>query len=109
MSSDKQRDQISSLEADIATLASLISSTSETSNANGDKTAEPEIADGGELGMEEVEELMRRIEAANGIADGVEDKLNGILEHLDGLLNSLEAKGEAKESDGSTEPQPDGR
>jgi hypothetical protein len=111
MSSDKQtsdqRDEPPSLETDIARLASLITPTSKATSANGDRTVEPEIADGEELGIEEVEELIRRIEAANGIADGVEDKLDGILEHLDGLLSSLEATGEAKESDGPTESQTD--
>jgi hypothetical protein len=56
--------------------------------------------------VEEVEELIRRLEAANGIADGVENKLDGILEHLDGLLSSLEVTGEKKEN-GSADPQPD--
>lgn len=111
MSSDKQtpnqRKELSSPETNIATLASLITSTSKTTNTNGEGTAEPETVDGEELGMEEVEELIRRIEAANGIADGVEDKLDGILAHLDGLLSSLEATGGTKESGGPTEPQPD--
>ena len=114
MSSDKQTsnqsDEKSSLEIDISTLASLIASTTMTSTTNGARTKDPgtvaeEEADG--LGMEEVEELMSRLEAANGIAEGVEDKLNGILEHLDGLLNSLEAKGETKEDGGSNNSQSD--
>lgn len=107
MSSDKQassnqHNEPSSLEVDIATLASLVAS---TTDANGDSAAEPEIVDGEELGMEEVEELIHRIEAANGIADGMEGKLDGILKHLDGLLSSLEATGETKDSDGPTTPQ----
>jgi len=113
MSSDKktpdQPNQTSSLEADISTLASLISSTTTTST-NGDRPDDPEAVDGGEneeLGMEEVEELIHRLEAANGIADGVEDKLDGILEHLDGLLSSLGARGETKENDGPIDQQPD--
>ena len=110
MSSDKQtpnrRNEPSSLESDIAALASIIASTSKATNANGDGAVEPEIADAAELGTE-VEELIRRIEAANGIADGVEDKLDGILAHLDGLLNSLEERGEAKEIGGPGEPHPD--
>lgn len=112
MSSDEktpdQPNKSSSLESDISTLASLIATTKIT--ANGDKTNDPETVEGvetEELGMEEVEELMRRLEAANGIAEGVEDKLDGILEHLDGLLNSLEASGERKENGGPTDPQPD--
>jgi len=112
MSSDKktpeQPNQTPSLEADISTLASLIASTT-TATTNGDRTDDPEAVDGGkieELGVEEVEELIRRIEAANGIADGVEDKLDGILEHLDGLLSSLGTKGET-ENGGPTDPQSD--
>jgi hypothetical protein len=114
MSSDKhtsnERNEASSLEIDISTLASLIASTTTISTTNGARTSDhgavaEEETD--ELGMEEVEELMNRIEAANGIADGVEDKLNGILEHLDGLLSSLEAKGETKENDGSKNSQPE--
>jgi hypothetical protein len=111
MSSDKQTpnqsNEPSSLETDIAALTSLVASTSVVSNTNGDGTVEPETVDEEELGMEEVEKLIRRIEAANDIADGVEDKLDGILQHLDGLLNSLEATGEAKESGGPAEPQSD--
>jgi hypothetical protein len=104
MSSDKQTNQhneASSLETDISTPASLVASTTVTTTANGDRAGEPETVDGGEadeLGVEEVEELMRRIEAANSIADGVESKLDGILEHLDGLLGSLETRGEGKEN-----------
>lgn len=112
MSSDDQAtnqpDQTSSLETDISALASLIAST--TTTTNGDKTGNPETVDGDdteELGAEDVEELIRRLEAANGIADGVEDKLDGILEHLDGLLSSLEATGEAKGNGAPANPQPD--
>jgi hypothetical protein len=110
MSSDKQtsnqRNEPSSLENDIATLASLIASNSVATKANSGRAAEPEPADEEDLRMEEVEELIRRIEAANGIADGVEGKLDGIIEHLDGLLSTLEATGEVKESCGPTESQP---
>lgn len=111
MSSDKQGQSqpngTTSLESDIAMLAALIAPTKATATTNGDGTGDPGTVDGeeiGELGAEDVEELMRRLEAANGIADGVEGKLDGILEHLDGLLNSLEATGETKEKG---DPQPD--
>ena len=112
MSSDKktsdQPNKPSSLEGEISALASLIALTKTTTNGN--KTGDPETAQGEEieeLGAEEVDELIRRLEAANGIADGVEDKLNGILEHLDGLLSSLEATEEKKENGGPADPQPD--
>lgn len=102
MSSDKQNsnqdDEASPLEIDISTLASLIASTT-IITTNGDGTGDSgaeEPTD--ELGIEELKELTNRIEAANNIADGVEDRLNEILEHLDGLLCSLETNGEAKEN-----------
>lgn len=111
MSSDKknsdQHNEPSVLEADIAKLASIVASNSEATNTNGNGTGEPETVNGEELGMEEVEELIRRMEAANGIADGVEDKLDGILQHLDGLLSSLDAKGETKVGSGPAESRQD--
>ena len=119
MSSDNQTtdklNQTSSIKTDMSTLASLITSTATTTSTtttttNGDRAGDPEAVDGddiGDLGVEDVEELIRRLEAANGIADGVEGKLDGILEHLDGLLNSLEATGEAKENGGPANLQPD--
>ena len=114
MSSDKktpnQTNGIPSLESDISRLTSLLASTSPTSTTNGNETDNPETADRGEideLGTEEVEELIRRMEAANDIADGVENKLDGILEHLDGLLSSLGAEREVKENHCPTDSQPD--
>lgn len=109
MPSDKKpSDEPTSLETDVARLASLIASTTPTTN--GGKTGDTQTVQGEEveeLGAEEVEELIRRLEAANGIADGVENKLDEILKHLDGLLGSLESPGEKKETSGPTEPQPD--
>ena len=111
MSSDKKtsdQPDKTSLEIDISMLASLIAST--TTTTNGGKTVDPDTVEGEnieELGVDEVEELIRRLEAADGIANGVEDKLNGILEHLDGLLSSLETTGEKKEEGGPADPQPD--
>lgn len=116
MSADKQTpdqpNRTSSLETDIQMLASLVASTTvTTTTTNGDRTDDPgETADGeenGELRMEDVDELIRRLEAANGIAEGVEDKLDGILQHLDGLLSSLEGTGETKENGAPVDPQPD--
>jgi len=112
MSSDKktsdQPNESSSPEIDIPMLASLIASTTITTNS--DKTGDSETAEGEEveeLGVNEAEELLRRLEAVNGIAIGVEDKLNQILEQLDGLLSSLEETGEKKENGGPADPQPD--
>lgn len=112
MSSDKktsdQPNESSSPEIDISVLASLIAST--TITTNGEKTGDSGTAEGEEveeLGANEAEELLRRLEAVNGIAIGVEDKLNQILEQLDGLLSSLEETGEKRQSGGPADPQPD--
>jgi len=115
MSSDKQTpnkpNQTSSIESDIAELTALVASTKTfTAKTNGDRTGDPEAVDGeeiGDLGTEEVEELIRRLEAANSIAEGVEGKLDGMLVQLDGLLSSLGARGKPKENGGPTDPQPD--
>ena len=58
----------------------------------GDRAGDPGAFDGddiGELGAEDVKELIHRLEVANGIAGGVEDKSDGILQRHDGLLNSF--------------------
>ncbi|KAI0370104.1 hypothetical protein BV20DRAFT_944842 [Pilatotrama ljubarskyi] len=62
-----------SLEADIALLSSLLSQNVDESD--------PDVA-----------ELLRRLEAAEGIADGVESRLDGIIGHLDSLLGDLETQ-----------------
>ncbi|PIL31080.1 hypothetical protein GSI_05776 [Ganoderma sinense ZZ0214-1] len=63
-----------SLDADIALLQKLLSEDVDESNP------------------EDVAALLKRLEAAEGLADGVEDRLDGIMEHLDMLLTDLEAK-----------------
>ncbi|KAI0352236.1 hypothetical protein OH77DRAFT_1428784 [Trametes cingulata] len=62
-----------SLEADIALLSNLLSQNLDESD--------PDVA-----------ELLRRLEAAEGIADGVESRLDGIIDHLDNLLGDLETR-----------------
>lgn len=42
-----------------------------------------------------VVELLQRLEKADGVAQGVEDKLDNILGKLDGLISSLESKNDA--------------
>lgn len=42
------------------------------------------------LGDEEVMELLRQMEEADGLASGIEDKLDGLLENLEGMLKGLE-------------------
>lgn len=70
-----------SLESDLSKLAALLS--------------EPNT----EANEEDIATLLQKLEAANGIAAGVEDKLDGILDHLDGLLNSMEPSGGDKIDD----------
>ena len=90
------------LEADIALLQNLLSEDVDDSNAD----------------SENVAELLKRLEAAEGLADGVEERLDGIMGHLDTLLTDLEAKqvsgtAEAEEvvgglMEGEAEPQDSG-
>ena len=63
-----------SLDADIALLQKLLSEDIDDSNP------------------ENVAELLKRLEAAEGLAGGVEERLDGIMDHLDALLGDLEAK-----------------
>lgn len=44
-----------------------------------------------ELGDAELLLLLRELEEADGVATGLEDKLDGLLEDLDGILAGLEA------------------
>ncbi|KAJ3015439.1 hypothetical protein NUW54_g1047 [Trametes sanguinea] len=71
----------SSLEADIALLSNLLSQ--ETDESSHDVT-----------------ELLRRLEAAEGIADGVESRLDGIMDHLDSMLTELETRTTATQGEG---------
>ena len=62
------------LEVDIALLQKLLSEDIDESNS------------------ENVTDILKRLEAAEGLADGVEERLDGIMDHLDMLLTDLEAK-----------------
>lgn len=70
------------MEADIALLSSLLS------QDNVDES-DPDVA-----------ELLRRLEAAEGIAEGVENRLDGIIDHLDNLLGHLETQTAPKQAEG---------
>ena len=73
-----------SLEADIALLTQLLSAT-------GTNTGEgPGGAQEGEVG--DVTELLRQLEAAEDVAEGMEEQLDGIIGSLDDLLRDLEAR-----------------
>ncbi|KAF9469592.1 hypothetical protein BDZ94DRAFT_1242786 [Collybia nuda] len=67
--------EVVNLEADIAQLSALLSQES----LNNDDDAN-------------VVELLQRLESADGVAQGVENKLDGILGKLDSLIGSLESK-----------------
>jgi hypothetical protein len=64
------------MEANIAKMAALLSNKSEDNV--------------------EVSELLARLENADGMAQGVEDKLDGLLGKLDDLLTSLETQNEVE-------------
>ncbi|PSS02361.1 hypothetical protein PHLCEN_2v4054 [Hermanssonia centrifuga] len=65
----------SNIQSDIAVLRALL------------KDGEP----GDSLDEPDIEELLRRLESADGIARGVEDRLDDVIGNLDGLLESLES------------------
>ena len=70
-----QASDTSSLQTNIALLASLLS------------------ADGNEdVDDANISELLRRLDTANGVASGVESRLDEILNNLDGLLGTLETE-----------------
>lgn len=72
-------------EADIAQLTSLLSDESSL-----ESSSEADVA-----------ELLRRLESADGMARGIEARLDGMLGNLDSLLVSLESQAEAGVSDRS--------
>ena len=74
---------IPSLEAEISQLASLLESTESGSDSDA-----------------EVAGLLAQLESADGMAQGVESKLDGFLETLDNLVASLELDVEVEEGVG---------
>lgn len=73
------------LKADIMLLRSLLKDDALTADPDG----------GDEPGLEE---LLKKLETADGIARGMESRLDGIIDSLDGLLESLEAQTEEVEA-----------
>jgi hypothetical protein len=67
-----------SLESDMATLASLLTQ------------CQDPPSEGQEHGDSQVAELLKRLTVADGVAKGVEERLDGIIENLDLLLTALE-------------------
>lgn len=50
----------------------------------------------------DIAELLRQIETAHGVAEGVETRLDGVIDNLDALLDSLESRA-AQSAQGSNE------
>ncbi|KAI0673987.1 hypothetical protein C8Q78DRAFT_665125 [Trametes maxima] len=67
------RSSASPLEADIALLSNLLSQKVDE--------YEPDVA-----------ELLRRLDTAECIANGVEERMDGIINHIDSLLSGIEAR-----------------
>ena len=80
-----------SFDADVALLTSLLSQSSTHPSADGDVVDERDI-EGPEL-----QELLRCLETADGIARGMESRLDDFIGNLDRMLGSLER---AKEGTG---------
>ena len=64
-----------SLASDIALLSQILSQ---------DPNDDSDLAD--------IAELLRKLEAADDLADGVEERLDGIIDNLDALLSDLETR-----------------
>ncbi|GJE99524.1 hypothetical protein PsYK624_157900 [Phanerochaete sordida] len=54
----------------------------------------------GDVEGPELQALLRRLEAADGVARGVEDRLDDIIGNLDQILGGLEAEGEQPPAQG---------
>ncbi|KAG7099974.1 hypothetical protein E1B28_001767 [Marasmius oreades] len=78
-------DQVS-VDADIARFSSIISP---------EQSTDPEQ----ELSESNLNELLEQLQKAEGVMDGVEDKLNSVMGQLDSLLETLEKKGEEEDTD----------
>lgn len=68
--------------ADIAMLNALLAQQQPSSDADPASMSDVDVA-----------EELRRIEAAHGIAEGMEDRLDGLIGNLDRLLESLQGAG----------------
>jgi hypothetical protein len=77
-----------SLDADVAALAALLAST------NGSTSSEQEELSSADLAL-----LLRQLDDANGVAQGVESRLDGLIGALDGLLGGL---GQTEGDEGTT-------
>jgi chromosome segregation ATPase len=82
------------LEIDYATLTSLMVSVQTSAQAT---TLDDEQSE------KELEELLRQMDEANVLADGIEDRVDALLANLEGILGSLDATND-KEEDAHDSP-----
>lgn len=82
---------------------------------NGNGNAAEKVDKEVEMSDEEILELLRKLEEADGVASGIEDKLDGILENLDSMLDRLEGRAEGNvahtngQAGNESTPQPKGK
>ena len=84
----KDNSSQSALASDIALLSAILS-------RSADPTDETDIA-----------ELLRQIDSAHGVAEGVETRLDGVIDNLDTLLDSLESHASQSPQGSTTESKP---
>ncbi|KAJ3934738.1 MAG: hypothetical protein NXY57DRAFT_622929 [Lentinula lateritia] len=85
--------QLSSMHPDISHIVSVLTETHMDSNADDNK----------DMSESDLAALFKQIDGANGVLNGVEDKLDGILSNLDTLLAVLEDAGDQSSGEGEAE------
>jgi ribosome assembly protein YihI (activator of Der GTPase) len=94
---DRPIQDLEGMENDVTTLATLISSLNDTklsehrqNDGVGSDTSRQNEKNGAiEDGDEGLEELLRRLEEAHSLADGVEDRVDALLSNLEELLGQF--------------------
>lgn len=81
--------------ADIAMLTTLLAQQTSDTDAESVSMSDVDIA-----------EELRRIEAAHGLAEGMEDRLDGLIGNLDRLLESLQGASNSSKDDGGKHVDP---
>ncbi|KAF7307240.1 hypothetical protein MIND_00517700 [Mycena indigotica] len=85
---EKAKQIAQSMKADVAALSELLSK--ETLDESGEAS---------------IEELLARLENADGVAKGVENKLDALLGNLDSLLDALETTAETEPAQAAEKKQ----